>query len=126
MRTATSKTTIKKSITKSTKPTTKSIPKKMAPKKAIAVASKTKGVQPKTPLTNRAPTTPESPKTKQSQLITLLKQPQGSDIKELMQATGWQAHSIRGVISGVIRKRLGLTVVSHKMNGVQHYRIKAA
>ncbi|OHC10234.1 MAG: hypothetical protein A2X74_09300 [Polynucleobacter sp. GWA2_45_21] len=69
---------------------------------------------------------PESPKTKQSQLIALLKDPKGSNIQELMQATGWQAHSVRGVISGVIRKRLGLSVISEKMDGVQHYRIESA
>jgi len=123
MRTA----TIKKGITKSTQPTTKSTPKKTTPKKAIAVTEKTKGAQPTAPLLNPVPAIQElSPKTKQAQLITLLKNPQGSTIKELMQATGWQAHSVRGVISGVIRKRLGLTVISQKMDGVQHYRIESA
>ena len=62
---------------------------------------------------------------KQAQLITLLSSPNGSDIKELMRATGWQAHSIRGVISGVIKKRLGLPVISEKIEGSQRYRIKA-
>ncbi|MBU3590419.1 MULTISPECIES: DUF3489 domain-containing protein [unclassified Polynucleobacter] len=121
MRTAISK----KGITKSIKPTTKFISKKTAPKKVIA-AAKTKGIEPIAPLVNPAPATPGSPKSKQSQLIALLKNPQGVEIKELMNATGWQAHSVRGVISGVIRKRLGLTVISQKMDGVQHYRIEVA
>ena len=60
---------------------------------------------------------------KQAQLITLLSSPNGSDIKELMQVTGWRAHSIRGVISGVLKKRLGLPVISEKIEGSQRYRI---
>ncbi|MBU3591192.1 DUF3489 domain-containing protein [Polynucleobacter sp. 78F-HAINBA] len=118
MRTATSK-----------KGTAKPIPlatKKAVVQKPITTTSKTKGLKPTTPLTNPVPAIKEQFKTKQSQLIALLKGPKGSSIQELMQVTGWQAHSIRGVISGVIRKRLGLTVISQKMDGVQHYRIETA
>ncbi|HBK43062.1 MULTISPECIES: DUF3489 domain-containing protein [unclassified Polynucleobacter] len=118
MRTATSKKGIAKPIPLTTK--------KVVVKKLITTISKTKGLKPIAPLINRAPAIPESPKTKQSQLIALLKDPKGSNIQELMQATGWQAHSVRGVISGVIRKRLGLSVISEKMDGVQHYRIESA
>jgi hypothetical protein len=45
---------------------------------------------------------------------------------ELMQATSWQPHSVRGVISGVLRKRLGLIVHAELTDGVRHYRIIAA
>jgi hypothetical protein len=38
-------------------------------------------------------------------------------------ATGWQAHSVRGVMSGVIKKKLGLDIVSEKLNGGRIYRI---
>ncbi len=118
MRTATSK----KDINKPTKPTTKTISKKTAPKKAIP-AIKIKGIEPTAPLVNPAPATKEQFKSKQYQLIALLKKPQGSNIKELMQAAGWQAHSVRGFISGTIKKKLGLNLISQKQDGVQIYRL---
>jgi hypothetical protein len=43
---------------------------------------------------------------KQAQLISLLRRPEGASIDELTQATGWQPHSVRGVVSGVLRKKL--------------------
>ena len=54
------------------------------------------------------------PKTvsKQNQLIGLLRRPNGATIDELSKATGWQAHSVRGAISGILKKRLGLSVAS--------------
>lgn len=119
MRTA----TIKKSTTKSVKP----IIKKVTPKKVNAVPTKANGSQPPPALIVTPVITQHQPKlqSKQSQLIALLSSPNGSDIKALMQVTGWQAHSIRGVISGVIKKRLGLPVISEKINGIHHYRIRA-
>ena len=61
--------------------------------------------------------------TKQSQLIALLERKRGATLDELMQATGWQAHSVRGVLSGVLRKRLGLNVQSDLLDSIRHYRI---
>jgi hypothetical protein len=43
----------------------------------------------------------------------------------MMAATGWQAHSVRGAISGSIKKALGLAVVSEKIDGARTYRIEA-
>lgn len=48
----------------------------------------------------------------QDRLIGLLRRPNGATISELSKATGWQAHSVRGAISGVLKKRLGLTIDS--------------
>ncbi len=64
---------------------------------------------------------------KQASLITLLRSPKGATIKQMMQATGWQPHSVRGVISGVLKKRLGLKVESVKPEGAEArvYRIAA-
>ncbi|WP_083396565.1 DUF3489 domain-containing protein [Nitrosospira briensis] len=62
---------------------------------------------------------------KQSRLIELLHQPAGASLADLIQATGWQAHSVRGVISGVLRKRLGLAVICQaNQDGKRIYRIK--
>ncbi len=55
--------------------------------------------------------------TKQALLIDLLKRKNGATIDELVGATGWQAHSVRGAISGALKKKLGLAVLSEKVEG---------
>lgn len=57
------------------------------------------------------------PATKQAAMIDLLKRPKGANIADLMEATGWQAHSVRGAISGTLKKKLGLTVTSEAVEG---------
>src|SRR5580692_9420969 len=51
---------------------------------------------------------------KTAKVLDLLKRPGGVTAKELMKATGWQPHSVRGFLSGTIRKKMGLTVTSVK------------
>ena len=70
-----------------------------------------------------APTT-DAPKpvairagTKQAQIIALLQRPEGASIAEIVEATGWLAHSVRGLISGGLKKKLGLPVTSAKEAG---------
>jgi hypothetical protein len=48
--------------------------------------------------------------TKQAQMIDLLKRPEGATVEQIAEATGWQHHTIRGAISGALKKKLGLTV----------------
>jgi len=64
-----------------------------------------------------------SPASKQARVITMLGTPQGATIKSLSNATGWQAHSVRGFLAGVIRKRLKLKLSSEKLDGIRIYRI---
>ena len=52
--------------------------------------------------------------TKQTQLIAMLTAAEGASINEIIAVTGWRAHTARGVISGVLRKKLGLKVTSEK------------
>lgn len=61
-------------------------------------------------------------KSKIETLVDLLKQPAGATLESMMAATGWQAHSVRGAISGSLKKKLGLEVASEKVDGVRTYR----
>jgi predicted ArsR family transcriptional regulator len=55
------------------------------------------------------------PGTKQALLIDLLTRKKGATIEEIVEATGWQPHSVRGAISGALKKKLGLAVTSEKV-----------
>ena len=55
--------------------------------------------------------------TKQAQIIAMLQRPEGATIAEMVQATGWLAHTVRGSISGAIKKKLGLPVNAEKVEG---------
>ena len=55
--------------------------------------------------------------TKQAMLIEMLQSPDGTTMEAIIAATGWQAHSARGAMSGALGKRLGLTVISAKEDG---------
>jgi len=79
-----------------------------------------------TPQGSARPTAAPQPKTScQNTLVTLLGRPQGATIADMSQATGWQAHSVRGALSGIIGKKLGLTLLSEKLpERGRVYRIK--
>jgi len=63
---------------------------------------------------------------KAAKVLALLKRPDGVTLKELIKATGWQPHSIRGFLSGAIGKRMGLTVESAKAEGGERtYSVKS-
>ena len=71
---------------------------------------KAKTKQPKA--SKAAPAEKPTPRagTKQAQMIEMLKRPEGATVEQIAAATGWQHHSIRGAISGALKKKLGLTV----------------
>jgi hypothetical protein len=60
---------------------------------------------------------------KQTKLIKLLERSGGASIDEMTEATGWQRHSIRGMMSGVLKKRLGLSITCEKEERGRIYRI---
>jgi hypothetical protein len=62
---------------------------------------------------------------KTARVIALLRQPTGASLKTIMRATGWQAHSVRGFISGQLGKKLGLRVHSIARDGERVYAIKS-
>jgi hypothetical protein len=86
------------------------------PKRKKAPARKSLGA--KTPSTKT--------NTKQGQLLALLRRPQGTTIEHAAKTLAWQPHSVRGMISGVLKKRLGLTVTSEKGDGGRIYRVASA
>ena len=89
----------------------KSGKKAKAPKRAPKAAKKTSGTR---------------DGSKAQKIIELLKRPEGATLGAIMKATDWQAHSVRGFLSGTIRKKLGLNVVSTKADdGQRAYTIKA-
>jgi len=77
--------------------------------------------------------TPGEPKSKkavagskQLRVITMLRSPDGATIAAMMKTTGWQQHSVRGFLAGIVRKKLKLNLDSKKIDGSRFYRIKGA
>ena len=63
---------------------------------------------------------------KQSRVITMLRSPDGATIAAMMKVTGWQQHSVRGFLAGIVRKKLKLNLSSKKIDGGRVYSIKGA
>ncbi|MGB8306278.1 MAG: DUF3489 domain-containing protein [Pseudolabrys sp.] len=95
--------------------------KKRSPKSKPSRASATKP----TPLTRTQSGAGKSADatSKQAHVIAMLESPTGTTIAAMMQATGWQQHSVRGFLSGVVRKKLKLKLASIKVDGNRVYRI---
>jgi hypothetical protein len=55
--------------------------------------------------------------TKQAQIIAMLQRPEGATIAQMVEATSWQAHTVRGAISGALKKKLGLLIGSERVTG---------
>lgn len=94
----------------------------IAPEEATLTKKATRAKKTPKPATNEV-----GPKvSKTESILALMKQPGGVTLKAIMDATGWQAHSVRGFISGTLGKKMGLTVQSAKgENGERTYSINA-
>ena len=54
----------------------------------------------------------------------MLRRKEGATIAQIVEATGWQPHTVRGAFAGALKKKLGLVVTSEKVEGVRVYRIE--
>jgi hypothetical protein len=103
--------------------------KKKAHRKGVAQASATKPIKHKretgAPLHQARASAQQGsrPKSKQARVIAILRAPGGATIEALMRVTGWQSHSVRGFLAGVIRKKLSLNLVSMAADSGRVYRI---
>lgn len=93
-------------------------------KTAISVEAKIDARRRPTRSGNGKKVTPPPPReTKLSSLVAMLREKRGASLDRLMKATGWQKHSVRGAISGALKKKLGLKVLSEKSEAGRIYRI---
>lgn len=70
---------------------------------------------------------PTAEVSKSEQILKLLRRKRGAGIAELQEASGWQAHSVRGFLTGHVKKKLGLEVISEAgKDGIRRYRVDAA
>lgn len=91
----------------------------------LSAASEPDESEPAAPAAAPASPTLDPPRGKLGALVALLRQADGTTLEAMMTATGWQAHSVRGALSGALKKKLGLTILSDKADGVRTYRIAA-
>ena len=74
-------------------------------------------------LPDPVPEADAKPPSKQDEVIAMLRRPEGATVDEVASATGWQRHTVRGVFSGTLKKKLGLTIASAREERGRVYRI---
>ncbi len=93
-------------------------PRKSAVKEKRNVAAKTNA--------SKKPSGKGAAGSKQNNVLSLLRRPEGASLDALVKATGWQKHSVRGFLAGTVRKKLKLSLVSEKVDGARIYCVGAA
>ena len=93
-----------------TAPETRTAPKKTGKSKPKAVAAEAASAR---------------PGSKKAAVLRLLQRPKGATLQEVMKATEWQSHSVRGFLSRVVTKKMGLKLKTFDRDGVRAYQLKA-
>ena len=96
--------------------------KKRSPKSTAARTTTAKAPQP----AKTDPGEKNDAGSKQARVIEMLQSPTGMTIAAMMKETGWQQHSVRGFLAGVVRKKLKLKLNSKKIDGTRVYRVDGA
>src|SRR5258707_9256899 len=94
---------------------------KASTRSAARTISKSK---PRSRSAHSSPKASTRPDTKHARILAMLRTPAGATIAAIMTATEWQQHSVRGFLAGVVRKKLGLNLVSEQTDKGRVYRIK--
>src|SRR4051812_1646141 len=92
-------------------------------KPALSRAAPTLAANPAQKPSDNAKADRANPDSKQSRVVAMLQAPAGATIAGMMKATGWQKHSVRGFLAGVVRRRLKLKLMSVKVDGNRVYQI---
>jgi len=108
---------MRKPTKKSAKKSTSKHSAKSAPQRVTAAVSSHAAIA------ERDPVERVGTESKQARVIAMLRSASGITIAKIMQATGWQQHSVRGFLAGVVRKRLKLKLASKKVDGMRVYQI---
>jgi len=94
------------------------------PRRAKAATAEKQAGKTAVPKTGKTKSSPAAKGgTKLTSIIALMRRPKGATVQEMMKATDWQPHSVRGAISGAIKKKLGLEVISERVDETRIYRI---
>ena len=99
---------------------------KLAKKPSTAPAAPVLAARPSSPTSGEPMSKKAVPGSKKARVITMLRSPDGATIAAMMKATGWQQHSVRGFLAGIVRKKLKLNLDSKKIDNSRFYRIKGA
>jgi cell division septation protein DedD len=107
----------------STKSSSAKSPAAKQPRAATGQRSRAAASKPAVKKAKAVPIASPEGTSKQAQLIALLRSAAGASMADMMALTGWQSHTVRGMLSGALRKRLGLDVQCQRVDGVHLYRI---
>jgi hypothetical protein len=112
------------SRTNNSKPKTRNSVKRATARKAVQFKPVTKPAALRQPRSASQPPQPTAPReSKKTHIIAMLRAPNGATIEAMTRATKWQPHSVRGFLAGVVRKKLGLTLISADTANGRVYRI---